>query len=386
MNVVFLSPAFPPGSHLFCTALAARGVRVLGIGDEPAHALPPELAAALTEYVFAPEMADDRVLHAAVAGLVARHGAIDRLESNGEHWLDAEGRLRDAFDVPGLRTEEVRLFRSKRGMAERFASAGVETPPSAACDSPAAVRGLAQRHGFPLVFKPDTGSGAADTFAVHDQDALSRALCVPRPHHIVQPFVEGEIVTFDGLVDDGGEIVMSTSHAYDMGIMEVRQAALDGHYYSLRVIPAAIEEQGRRAVAAFGLRQRFFHVEFFVRPDGSLVALEMNVRPPGGFTTDMMNYAGDIDVYALWAAVIAGDSPGAVEYERRFHVAHAGRRQARSYRHPHDALLPMLGATLLETRAVPPAFAATMGDVAYLLRHPDLDAVRAAIADVQAPA
>ena len=42
--------------------------------------------------------------------------------------------------------------------------------------------------------------------------------------------------------------------------------------------------------------ERFFHAEFFELADGSHVALEINLRPPGGFTLDMMNYACDVDL------------------------------------------------------------------------------------------
>jgi hypothetical protein len=177
-----------------------------------------------------------------------------------------------------------------------------------------------------------------------------------------------------------GRVVFCTSHAYDQGIMQLRAGAYDGFYYSLRSIPPALEQIGRQALAAFGLRQRFFHLEFFARPDGSYVALEMNVRPPGGFTTDMMNYACDFDVYALWAAVIVGDSLAEFSYERKFHTAHAGRRHERAYEYSPEALLEELGDTIVAVTPIPDAFAVTMGNTAYLLRHrrlqPLLDAVR----------
>lgn len=65
--------------------------------------------------------------------------------------------------------------------------------------------------------------------------------------------------------------------------MEVRTGALDGFYYFLRGIPPELEQVGRRALAAFSLRRRFFHLEFFACPDGLYVAIEMNVRVPAGF-------------------------------------------------------------------------------------------------------
>ena len=180
-------------------------------------------------------------------------------------------------------------------------------------------------------------------------------------------------------------MVFCMSHAYDRGIMEVRTGVLDGFYYSLRDIPPALEQVGRQALAAFALRRRFFHLEFFARPDCSYVALEMNVRPPGGFTTDMMSYACDFDVYALWAAVMLGDSLDGFSYERKFHTAHAGRRDERAYEHSPEALLAQLGDTLVGVNPIPDAFAVTMGNTAYLLRHRRLEPLLDAIRRVQQP-
>jgi hypothetical protein len=330
-------------------------------------------------------MGEYDVLLGIVTALVAEHGPIDFVESNGEHWLEVEGRLRDDLGIQGLTAEDVRRLRSKLAMAETFETAGVPCPPGIRCLSADAVRDFAAAHGLPLVFKPDSGSGAMSTFRVSTEAELEAALLLNLDGHVVQPFIEGGIVTFDGLVDREGRVVFCTSHAYDRGIMEVRGGVLDGFYYSLRSIPSALEQIGRKALAAFGLCRRFFHLEFFARPDGSYVALEMNVRPPGGFTTDMMNYACDFDVYALWAAVILGDSLEDFSYERKFHTAHAGRRRERAYANSPAVLPGLLGETLVLVHPIPAAFASTMGDTAYLLRHRRLDALLDAISMIQQP-
>ena len=385
MRILYLSPAFPPNSHLFCVAAHARGASVVAVGDVPESDLAAQARDALEAYVFEPRMGEYEVLLGVVRRLLAEHGPIDFVESNGEHWLEVEGRLRDDLGIEGLTAHDVRRLRSKLAMAEVFDETGVARVPGIRCSSPEAVRAFVAEHGLPLVFKPDSGSGATATFRVSTDAELDAALLLPLEGHVVQPFVEGDIVTFDGLVDRQGRVVFCTSHAYDRGIMELRAGALDGFYYSLRSIPPALEQIGRQALAGFGLRQRFFHLEFFARPDGSYVALEMNVRPPGGFTTDMMNYACDFDVYGLWAAVIVGDSLDGFSYQRKFHTAHAGRRRERAYEHPPEALAGELGDTLVAVAAVPDAFAVTMGNTAYLLRHPRLEPLLDAIRRVQQP-
>ena len=387
MNVLFVSPHFPPHHWLFCRALHARGITVLGLGDAPREQLAPELRATLTDYAHVPHLEDERAVDAAVAGLVARHGRLDRVESHTEHWLGLDARLRAAFDVPlGARPEQLAPHRSKLGMAQVFREAGLPHPVSLAVGSREEAHAFARDHGFPLVIKPDVGVGASRTDRVDDFEALDALLDQGPRNALIQPFIRGSITTYDGMVDREGRIVFATSHVYDRGMMEILNGHLDGYYYSRREIPPALEQMGQRAVAAFHLRERFFHAEFFVRPDGSLVALEMNLRPPGGFSTDMMNFACDVDVYALWAAAVAGDDVTHFRYRRPFHAAHAGRRFEHRYAVPHDELVRRLGTTLVLHRPVPPIFATSMGDVAYLLRHPDERALLEAIALVQRPA
>lgn len=56
MNVVFLSPHFPPNFYNFCVRLREAGANVLGLADAPYESLRPELKSALTEYYRVSDM------------------------------------------------------------------------------------------------------------------------------------------------------------------------------------------------------------------------------------------------------------------------------------------------------------------------------------------
>lgn len=383
MNVLFLSPAFPPTAAAFCQALTRQGVRVLGIGDEPLAA-DRASSLALHDYVHEPRMGEYEALRVAVRALIERHGAIARVDSNGEHWLVAEAKVRDEFGIPGLNSAALTQQRSKLRMAALFHDASLPYPATISATDGSEVRKFARVHGYPLVFKPESGSGARDTFRVSSDAALEQAIGRQLQSHVVQPFVDAPIITYDGLADRLGRVVFATSHEYDTGIMQVREHTSDGSYYSLRELPPGLEEFGQRAVAAFALRERFFHLECFNHGDGNYTGLEMNLRPPGGFTTDMMNAACGIDVYELWARIMAGHDVSGFRYERLYHTAHAGRRAERSYRLTDEELRAELGDVLFAEHGVPAAFADTMGDIAYLLRHSELASVLRGIQLVQA--
>jgi biotin carboxylase len=385
MNVIFLSPHFPPQFWLFCRALRDRGVTVLAIGDAPAHELRPELRDTLSAWCQVPDLGRyDEVLRA-VASLIHRYGRIDRIDSLNEHWLELEARLRLDFNIPGQRPEDTAKNRSKSAMREVFRTAGVPSSEGERLTSPDQARALADRLGYPLVFKPDVGVGAARTFRVNDEGELRAALAQPLEGFVVEKFVSGRLTSFDGLVDRAGRVVFCTSHIYSAGIMDVVNGRLPIHYWSRREIPSQLEDFGRRALAAFGVRERFFHLEFFQEGPDRFRALEINVRPPGGFTTDLLNYACDIDVYALWARVLTGGADD-FTYERRYHAAHAARRRDVRYRLPHDELVRRLGPALCVSREIPAVLSDALGDWMYLLRHEDEAALLELIGLVEAAA
>src|SRR6185312_4392666 len=104
-----------------------------------------------------------------------------------------------------------------------------------------------------LVLKPEVGVGAGETFKVSTEQELEAACARKLDGYVAQRFVTGQVVSYDGLVDREGRIVFSTAHVYSSGVMEVVNQQLDVYYYSRRVISAALEDVGRRTVAAFGI-------------------------------------------------------------------------------------------------------------------------------------
>ncbi|NNC16447.1 ATP-grasp domain-containing protein [Corallococcus exiguus] len=385
MNFVFISPHFPSQYFHFATALRERGVTVLGIGDTPYESLRQELRESLREYFFVPSLTDYDALVRATGYLTWRHGRMDRIESLNESWLEVEARLREDFHVPGLQPSDILKLRSKSGMAEVFHASGVPHPDLLRVRDADQVKEFAARVGYPLVLKPDVGVGAAHTFKVASDAEVDAALAHPLPtSYVAQPFVRGTIVTYDGIVDRHGVIVFNLSHEYSDGGMETVTERRDISFWSLQHIPAALDVLGRQVVAAFGLRERWFHLEFFRLPDGRFVVLEANLRPPGGFMTDMMNYTCDIDVYRLYARVVTGDPVADFQYTPRHHVCHSARRHGRRYKHSHAQIVERLGKSLLVHRELPPIYHSLLGEEMYLTRHTDTESMQDAVRFIQA--
>jgi hypothetical protein len=375
MNFVFLSPHFPPNYYLFCVHLSRLGVNVLGLADEPYDLLRPELKSALAMYYRVEDMHNYDELLRALGFFTHRFGKLDRIDSQNEYWLETEARLRTDFNMFGLRSEEIANVKRKSLMKDRFRKVGVLVARGRVARNLKEAKRLIDETGYPLVAKPDIGVGAAKTYKVHNAQELQNFFEIkPDMDYILEEYIQGSICTFDGLTDREGNLVFYTSHQYSLGVMETVVADDNIYYYSLRDIPADLEDAGRRTLKAFNVRERFFHFEFFRTPEDKIVALEVNIRPPGGMTTDMFNYANDIDIYAEWAHIIVHNRFTA-DYSRPYHCCYVGRKFNRAYAHTHEDILSNFPRQLVDHQYVSGIFSAALGDYGYLLRSPDLDEV-----------
>jgi hypothetical protein len=375
MNYVSFSPHFPFNFRFFWMHLNRMGANVLGLGDAEDEDFHPQLRPALREYYRVNNSHNYHELLRAVGYFTHRYGKIDRLESHNEYWLESDARLRTDFNITGLKTVDMGPVKRKSEMKKRFTQAGVPVARGRVCHTLAEALAVVDEVGFPIVAKPDNGVGAAMTYKIQTATELTDFFAIKPPiEFIFEEFVTGDIQTFDGLVDQDGRIVFSSSLLYSAGVMELVNERKDFWYYTLRDIPAALDAAGRRLVQAYGLRERFFHIEFFRTDSGEFIGLEINVRPPGGLTVDMWNYANDFDIYYEYANVVMNNR-FEVYVRAPFHCAYVSRRWGRPYRMQHDQVLHDFGDAIVAHEPISGVFAPALGDYGYLVRSENLDDV-----------
>ena len=373
MNCIFLSPHFPPQYYRFCQQLKVAGANALGIGDAPYDELSPAVRASLTEYYRVDRMADYDELVRACGYFTHKYGKIDRIDSLNEFWLSTEARLRDDFNIFGLRQKDIAPVRHKSEMKKKFEEAGVPVASGRVVESLSDARKLIKQIGYPVVAKPDAGVGALHTFRLDSDDDLQRFFeRKPELDYIMEGFIHGKIYSFDGLTDRNGKPIFLTSHVFSQGIMETVNDGRHLSYYSLRRIPTALQKAGNRCLEVFDIRERFFHIEFFHTGKNEFTALEVNMRPPGGFTTDMFNYACDIDIYQIWAELLAKGENN-VSFERKYLCCYASRKEDSPYLHSHEEIIEQYGADICQVDQVPGVFASALGELGYIFRTEKMD-------------
>ena len=375
-RLLYISPHFPPNYQQFIFRLQQAGIQVFGVATDDEGRLPHELRGALTGYYRVHDAAALQQYFDAVRYFQHHFGPVDRVESHAEFYLPIEAAIRDEFKIPGKGGKATEEVRKKSLMKEGFARAKIETASALTASNLSSALAFAERVGYPLIAKPDGGVGASATFTIDSSEALARFFSWnPEQPYLLEQFIQGEIETFDGLTDQDGNVVYYNSIRYNKGIMEIVNDDDELFYYTARTMPEDLIAAGLRAVRAFDIREKFFHIEFFRRNDGSLLGLELNMRPPGGLTTDMWNYADDIDLYFQWAQIVRSNSFDAV-WERRYHVMYVGRKNRYQHVLSDDAISSSFRDSLLLRTSMPELFQRALGDTGYILRSADLEQLR----------
>jgi len=385
MNFVFISPNFPRNYWNFCDRLQRNGVNVLGVGDEAYDALDQNLKASLTEYYKVDDMEDYDSVFRALAWFSFKYGKIDWVESNNEYWLSRDARLREDFHVTtGVDVAGIRNFQSKALMKKFYAKAGV--PSARQVKVPVGARRKALEEfigevGYPVIVKPEVGVGAAATYKLSDPGDLDKFLSdKPGVPYVMEEFVVGDIYSYDAIVDSKGDPLFESSAHFPPSVMDIVNEKLDLVYYVLDEVPQQLRERGRATVKAFDVRSRFVHMEFFclssskkgLGKKGDFIGLEVNMRPAGGFTPDMMDYAHYTDVYQIWADMVAYDKRMLPESKSNGFCVYYGRRDFRSYAHGKEDIAAKYGASLMMSERMPEVLAPDMGDYMFTVRTKDL--------------
>ncbi|MCD7808794.1 MAG: carbamoylphosphate synthase large subunit [Erysipelotrichaceae bacterium] len=386
MNFVYVSPTFPKNFYNFCDRLKNKGVNVLAIGDTPYDQLTEELKNAVTDYYQVVTMENYDEMVKAMGYFTFHYGHIDWLESNNEYWLEQDARLRTDFNITtGIHTNHIEDIKCKSKMKAFYERAGVKTARYHMVSTLEEGLKFIEKVGYPVVVKPDNGVGAAKTYKISNEDEL-RAFYDEEPftQYIMEEFVNGLIVSFDGIANLNKDILFATSHVFPNPIMDVVNDMSSMYYYSVREIPEDLRKLGEACVKEFYTAGRCFHMEFFrlledkegLGKKGEIVALEVNLRTPGGYTPDMMNYANDIDVYEIYADMV---TKGYSEYDhhRPYHCVYCGRRDGLNYTHNHDEIMNRYDYSMVMAERMPDILSGAMGNFTYTARFTTMDEVNA---------
>ncbi|MEZ5965314.1 MAG: ATP-grasp domain-containing protein [Planctomycetota bacterium] len=314
MHVLFIEPTFPRNQREFVRALKQAGAFVTGIGETPAHALPPDVRRWLDGYEQVRSVVDEGALLDTVRR-IQRRGWVDRLEAVIEAHVLPAAHVREAAKIPGTTSRTAWLCRDKPSMKEALRAAGIPCAQSTGASSADEARAFAERVGFPLVLKPKAAAGASGTHKANNREefeAVIRRTGLDRGAEVaVEEFIEGHEGFYDTICRDGEVVHDFVSHYFPNVLEAMRTRWISPQIVCTNRTAATgygeLRELGRKVHKALGIWSTATHMEWFFGDKG-LKFSEIGCRPPGVGVWDLYAAANDIDIFREWAKVVIGDS------------------------------------------------------------------------------
>ena len=393
-NVLFLAP-FPLETTMrFARALSKlSGVRLLGVWQQPPQGADGKI---FHDVVKVQDGLDTRQLIQGVDELRRRHGAPHRILGVLEALQVQLAEVRSHFGVPGPDPQTAERFRDKSLMKDVLRAAGIPCARHRLLHSAADAEAFLREVGYPIVLKPPAGMGCKATWRIHTADELRTALQAvrlsPQNPTLAEEFLVGREFSFETITLGGEPRFHSISRYYPTPLEVTENPWIKWCVHLPRDIYGREFDSARKlgveVIKTLGLQDGFTHMEWFLRPDGSLAVGEIAARPPGANIVRLTGLAHDADMYRAWArATVDGAWDG--PWERKYSAGCAflrGAGQGRVVRvdgveranqlvgrHVVEAKLPRIGA---------PKSDSYEGDGYVIVRHPDSEVVKQALTAV----
>jgi hypothetical protein len=215
-------------------------------------------------------------------------------------------RIRERCGIPGHAERDALYFRDKLAMKRRARERGLGTPRFARVEHAFDLLEFVEANGLPVIVRPTTGRGSADTVVIRSDEDIDRYLasCAIAatdfvPSLFVETFVDGPMFRVDGLMVDGAPKAMQIG-AYLNTTLDFMAGGVVGTHSLDRDNPLRGRIEGFvRHLLTRTLPSApcmLFHVQLFEGRDGELVLCEVASRIGGGAINDEARIATGIDL------------------------------------------------------------------------------------------
>ena len=179
--------------------------------------------------------------------------------------------------------------------------------------------------------------------------------------------------------------IFATSNIFENDNSAIVEQELDDMYYCVPKISDEFLEMGKKAIKAFEVKNRFFHLEWFVLNSdhpylgkkGTIVPLEANMRPAGAYTPDLINFANSTNCYEIYADSIAYDENREDMSYTKYYACACSRRNKYRYVHSLEDILKNYHNNVCFYGTYPLVLRDDMGDSFVMAKFSTLEEVQA---------
>jgi ATP-grasp domain len=253
---------------------------------------------------------------------VQEHGPFDRVLTRQENLLMTAAELRAEFEIPGMRPDEMILFRDKVQMKDAILRAGIRAPRYCKVERDLCALPWSGK----TILKPRDGAGSQGIklFATtREAIAHIQETAASQPDHAyfssyeLEEFLEGPIWHVDGYLFDGKPVAMQTSK-YIGTCLDYSFGSSIG---SIQFDHPALAAWALDCMRALNARNLTFHLEAIMTDEGPAF-MEVAGRAGGGDIVETFERATGIHLHVL---DMASDVDGKVA-ERHARATHSGKK------------------------------------------------------------
>lgn len=376
-NFIFICPEYQKTYFNFCDRLKKNGINVLGISSANYDDFDEKLKSCLTDYYKVEDMNDYDSIIKAVGYFTYKYGKIDWVESNNRNFLFLDAKIRKDFNIfTGKNSDEIDCYISRYAMKECYRKARIPTPRYCLITTISKAKSFIERVGYPVIIKPDDTSIPYEWIEIDNDSKLESLISnlAKDKKYIMEELIDGQIVTYDGICNSKGDVLVEANHVAPAIINVVNNS--DFSYYTNIKVSNRLSSIGKKALKAFKARSKFFHLEFIKLEEtkrglgkaGRYVAIEADMRPADGYTSDMINYANSVDIYQLWADMIVFDELRHEYNGEKHYCVSANRRDTKNYVHTKQEIIEQYGKYIVMNERISDDFSPCLGNEVYSAR------------------
>ena len=224
--------------------------------------------------------------------------------TNDEYCLDTVNQLRKQYVLPYVSSEQIALYTNKSLMKAAIAEA-VRVPNHYVLtgDSARDNAYINEHFSFPIIGKPTVDANNRGVKKVNSILELEEwAKSLEGKEKEVEEYIDGTIYHFNSYSDSSGNIYPLLVGQYLNPCLDFASERTIGSIIfpkNTDIYVSAIEFNEKILRTLKPIPNSVFHLEFFIKPDGELVFLEIAARAPGGLLSKSVQHVVGYDIESL---------------------------------------------------------------------------------------
>ncbi|MRB61400.1 ATP-grasp domain-containing protein [Bacillus thuringiensis] len=225
---------------------------------------------------------------------------IDIVFSFGERGVKSAALIKEKLNIVGNDLESVNLSKDKRATRQRLNDLNVSTVNFRFCECVDNIEACAHSIGFPIIIKPNEGTGSngvtkfdstqqLSDFIYHNKDKISMPV-------IIEEFLDGEEVSVEAISFKGCHYIVAITKKFTTKEPNFIEIAHELPLNLDEKLNLEIELLTKSVLNAIKHEVGPSHTEIKLTKDGPKV-IETHVRPGGDKITDLLKLSYGIDVF-----------------------------------------------------------------------------------------